>query len=264
MYQRGALGNLSYLLILLTVTLGAIILHMHSDEAFGQECTPTPPGLISWWTANGDANDHSSENHGTLQNGALFASGIVDQAFLLDGIDDYVNVPPDKNLDIENAITIDAWIKPTKGGVTILDKTGFGDSANYRFFLGLADLPTDSRLGFWNGSKYVIGTNSIPINQFSHVAITLLPDSGIDARSILKIYINGELDSIHSTEFGPTNNGPLRIGSDIIGRYFEGIIDEVGIFNRELSQSEIQNIYNAGPMGKCPPILGFFGPLEKP
>ena len=264
-YPRSTFVNFLCLLILLIAAFGSIIFHMQGHEAFGQDCTPTPPGLVSWWTGNGDANDHSGANHGTVQNGAVFAKGYVDQAFLLDGIDDFVNIPDSSNLDIVNAITIDAWIKPSKGGVTILDKTGFGDSANYRFFLGLADARMDGRLGFWNGSQHVLATNSIPTNQFSHVAMTLLNTDGADSSSgTLKIYINGDLDSSHSIEFGPANDGPLRIGSDIIGRHFEGIIDELELFNRELSQSEIQSIYNAGPIGKCPPIIGFFGPLEMP
>jgi hypothetical protein len=78
--------------------------------------------------------------------------------------------------------------------------------------------------------------------------MTLVHAAGIDT---LKLYINGALDSTHNIGFGAVNDGQLRIGSDIVGRYFQGTIDELDLFNRELSQSEIQQIYNAGPEGKC-------------
>jgi hypothetical protein len=249
-------------ILVLQIGFGAVIYPLQNQEAVSQDCTPPPSGLVSWWTGNGDANDSSDGNHGTLQNGAGLASGMVGQAFLLDGINDFVSVPDNANLDITNAITIDAWINPTKGGVTILDKTGSGDSANYRFFFGLADQASDFRLGFWNGSTFVLATNSIPNDQFSHVAMTLSHTTGIDTANVLKIYINGGLDSTHSIAFGAANDGPLRIGSDIIGRYFQGTIDEVELFNRELSQSEIQQIYNVGPQGKCAPVRGSFGPVQ--
>jgi hypothetical protein len=110
---------------------------------------------------------------------------------------------------------------------------------------------------YGNGSTYVITTNSISNDQFSHVAMTLSHTAGIDTANVLKIYINDALDFTHSIAFGAANDGQLRIGSDIIGRYFQGTIDEVELFNRELSQSEIQQIYGAGPEGKCPAVTGF-------
>lgn len=246
------------LLILQTVsTESTIVYPSQSWVAFGQGCTPIPSGLVSWWTGNSNTYDDSGENHGKVQGEAIFGNGMVGQAFVLDGRNDYVIVPDSSSLDITNAITIDAWIKPTKGGVTILDKTGSGDSANYRFFLGLADQESDMRLGFWNGSTYVLSTSSIANNQFSHVAMTLVHADGVDT---LKLYINGVLDATHTIGFGAVNNGPLRIGSDILGRFFQGTIDEVELFNRELSPSEIQRIHSAGSLGKCVPASGFFGP----
>lgn len=56
-------------------------------------CAVMPPGVISWWSGNGSANDIIGANNGTLVNGTSFAPGKVGQAFSLDGVDDHVFVP---------------------------------------------------------------------------------------------------------------------------------------------------------------------------
>ncbi len=69
----------------------------------------TPPsGLVSWWPGDGHANDIVGGNHATLENGATFASGKVGQAFSLDGVDDFVNVPDNEQLNFgTDDLTVD-------------------------------------------------------------------------------------------------------------------------------------------------------------
>ena len=52
-----------------------------SGVGVAQTCVPPPPGLISWWPGDGNANDIEGGNDGVLTNGATFDSGLVDQAF---------------------------------------------------------------------------------------------------------------------------------------------------------------------------------------
>src|SRR5215831_6719921 len=61
-------------------------------------CAPPPPNLVSWWPGDGNADDIWDSNNGTLQGGTTFAPGLVDQAFLLDGINDFVDVGNAPNL----------------------------------------------------------------------------------------------------------------------------------------------------------------------
>ena len=96
--------------------------------------------------------------------------------------------------------------------------------------------------------------SSIPLNAWSHVAATYDAASGV-----LTIYVNGVAAS--STTLSSQNifatDAPIDIGSeadDGAGRYFPGLIDEVEVFSRALTQSEIQSIYNAGSFGKCKTI----------
>src|SRR5204862_3772869 len=72
-----------------------------------------PADLVSWWRAENNAADFTGSNNGILQNGTTFATGMVGQAFNLDGNDDFVDVPDSASLDaISSAITVEAWIKP--------------------------------------------------------------------------------------------------------------------------------------------------------
>ena len=71
-----------------------------------------PAGMVSWWSADGHAMDIVDGNDGALQNGATFADGKVGHAFSLDGVDDRVVVPHSGDLNINGAVTLDAWIKP--------------------------------------------------------------------------------------------------------------------------------------------------------
>src|SRR5947208_15349755 len=77
-----------------------------------ETCVPPPSGMVAWYPGDGNADDIIGGNNGTLQNGATFASGMVDQAFSLDGIDDYVNIADTAALHL-TTFTIDASVNST-------------------------------------------------------------------------------------------------------------------------------------------------------
>jgi len=108
-------------------------------------CTLAPAGLVSWWPGDGNANDITAPNHGTLQNGATFAPGLVGQAFSLDGSDDYVAVPNSPSLNIGSGdFSLDVWVETSVGLPSlqiIMDKrVGTIDTPRlgYHFFVGAA------------------------------------------------------------------------------------------------------------------------------
>src|SRR5262249_26619118 len=68
------------------------------------------PGTVSWWKAEGNANDSVRGNGGSLVNGTGFASGLVGQAFSFDGVDDYVDLGNPTSLKLTSGITLEAWI----------------------------------------------------------------------------------------------------------------------------------------------------------
>ena len=217
-----------------------------------QVCVQPPEGIVSWLPGDGNANDIADANHGTLQDGATFGTGLVGQAFSFDGTNDLVNVPASSVLNIQSAITLDAWILsasvPTQ--IDVIHGRPFGyqlvtrPDGNLRFAFPI--------VGVSGVSQNVDSASTVPAMTWIHVAATYDSASGTAS-----IYINGVLEGTHITsgQKMPSQNKPLQIGgfSDpgFVGGFFNGLIDEVGIFNRALSTSEIQAIFNAGSAGKC-------------
>ena len=223
------------------------------------ECILPPPDLVSWWSGDGNAEDFVDGNHGALKNGATYTAGRVDQAFSFDGLDDYVEVPDANNLDITNELTIDAWfynkgnIDPRMRWQRIIHKNY---RENYEMWIDDFNRKLSFRIG--DGTVNNIATLSsgttIQFDTWYHVA-------AVYDGSSMKLYLNGDLSNSMSTTaitaLGITTDPVIigNVGTDITSfnhnRPFNGLIDEVEIFNRALLQSEIQAIYLAGSAGKC-------------
>ena len=214
---------------LLTVLFSATLVTAYSSVA-----SAALPNTVSRWAADGNALDSVGSNNGTLINGVTFGTGQFGQAFRLNGTNQYVNIPDSNSLDITNALTISAWINPTTvTSVTsyrIVDKITAGGADGY-----LLDILTGP-LRMIAGNAELLG-GTVATNTFQHVA-------GVYDGQFMRLYINGV--QVASRDFGsiapiPTNNLSLKIGVDSTGNgnLFSGLIDEVNIFNRALSASEI-------------------------
>ncbi|WP_216593899.1 PxKF domain-containing protein [Thioflavicoccus mobilis] len=219
--------------------IGAQVLSAVIPSAEAGELTQ-PPGLVSWWRANGDATDDHDGNDGTLENGATFGAGQYGQAFSLDGVDDYVNVPDAPNLDLTTNFTIDAWVYPnsnTVGRVVGKGRTSVGTG----YALG-TDSSGNAQVSLHDGSVGCSAADIQPlaVGQWSHIA-------GTFAGTELKIYVNGTLQATETCSFssiGPSTE-PLNIGREAagIGRYFDGSVDEVHVYDRALTAAEVHAIY---------------------
>ena len=211
---------------LLTVLFSASLVTAYSSVA-----SAALPNTVSRWAADGNALDSVDSNNGTLINGVTFGTGQFGQAFSLNGTNQYVNIPDSNSLDITNALTISAWINPTTvTSPRIVDKITVGVTDGY-----LLDILGGS-LRMIAGSRLLSG-GTVATNTFQNVA-------GVYDGQFMRLYINGV--QVASNDFGsiapiPTNNRSLKIGVDSTGNgnLFSGLIDEVNIFNRALSASEI-------------------------
>ena len=224
------------------------------------EPIPPPAGMVSWWPGDGNANDIVDGNPGTLQGGATFAPGKVGQAFSFDGLDDYVVMPDSVNLDLTEQFTLDAWINPSSLHNAPLDgalisKVG-GAAGNNGYQFGITGNNAVLLCQFnaagepWPGNQLIVDLPSaIPLDQWSHVACTY-------DNADLKIYVNGGLVGTQpvGAKSVVDSASSLRIsGDDNNHVYFHGLIDEVGVFNRALTASEVRAIYTAGSAGKIKP-----------
>lgn len=215
-------------------------------------CTPPPPNMVSWYRAENNVIDTISGFDGTLYNGTTYAAGKVGQAFSFDGVDDYVAIPHHPAQNTGAQITIDAWVyrNSPRVGATIFQKRSPANVGGYVFEVTGQD---DRQLQFvlMIDGTYHFATSPpvLTVGTWQHVAATY------DGQ-MMRIYVDGNevIGVPQSGTVDPTED-PVVIGRNEVyhGFAWDGKIDEVELFNRALSRSEILAIYNAGSAGKCLP-----------
>lgn len=230
-------------MVLVTVLL--LVLVMFSATSLNVSGTG---GLVSHWKFNEGsgttAYDSAGDNDGALKNGAGYATdGVCGYALELDGEDDYCEVPDDDTLDITDEITIEAWINPEVTSVRYVvqkgwfaGQTGVGGVYSLDLFPGKLRGVLVEPDGTFHG---LVGTTIIKIGEWQHIAMTW-------DGSTQKVYYNGNLEN--SASF--TGSIATSTGEVLIGRYgslyFEGLIDDVRIYNKGLTADEIEASYEAG------------------
>ncbi len=211
-------------------------------------CFPPPSGMTSWWGGDNNALDRVGTNNGTLENGAAYAAGKINQAFSLDGGDDYVNIPHDASLSIPltSPMSFDLWVYRTSASGTqhIFSKRNECDWFNYQ----LAFVEGTGLYFGWNAFQInsTGGAADLPLNTWTHIA-------GTSDGTTLKLFINGQLAASGAGTLGPENDDPLKLGAaGTCGTaLFSGLLDEMMIYHRALSADEIAALYNAGSAGTC-------------
>lgn len=212
-------------------------------------------GLLAYYPFNGNANDESGNgNNGTI-NGATLTSdrhGNVNRAYSFDGLDSIVCLSNNNKITSKYAISL--WIKPTEIDTTLVSPV----AKSYGLIKKWSNLGPDkseyniSIYGNTSGKKlrwlqysrddnntYEIDFNStrlrINLNTWGNIIIN------VSSNNIVTCYINGqyiyEYYLVNNFYFDNTNL-PL-----IIGKEFKGAIDDVRIYNRTLTNDEIQRLY---------------------
>lgn len=215
-------------------------------------CLAASDSLIGWWPLDQrgtTAEELVAENHGIYNSNPSEAEGKVAGALRFDGADDavVVNDPgPNWTYDITGSLTLEAWIKRE------------ADQAGEQTIAGKADAYAlavkDGRvLGNINAVVVVHGTLTVTVGEWHHIAVTYDQTAGK-----FKAYLDGEVDEVATTTTGrpvPVNDYAYNIGGFtppyIYGRYFNGVIDEVSVYNTALSDSAVREIYSHDSRGKC-------------
>ncbi len=185
------------------------------------------------------------DNDGTVT-GATFVDGVSgtnSKALDVSGGNHYVNIPHNAAQLLTSGGTISAWIKPyTLGGSNygrIVDKsTGVGGNSGYSFRLA-----PDNKLQFSvHTTNRDSANDSIPLDSWTHVIATWT------ATGTATLYVNGEVSGTPGLTGDPsliTTTNALRIGirSNATDYGFDGLIDDVRLYSRNLSVREVQMIY---------------------
>ena len=181
-----------------------------------------------------------------LVNGPTWVTGVSGGALAFDGIDDYVEIAGYKGVSCGHMRTVCAWIQTSQISEMILSYGGLNPGTRWLFFI------TNSKLQLGVGGGNIFSNRSVNDGQWHHVAAVLQePASGPASVQNLRLYIDGQLDA--GTYTNPTveiNTGTdcsVRIGvmqkpDGALESFFGGQIDEVRIYDRALSESEIQSL----------------------
>jgi hypothetical protein len=243
-------------LLLVPLFVGALAAFTPVTPAWGvPNCVTPPSGLVSWWRAEGDASDAQGANPGTLVNAVTFAAGEVHQAFSIGGSGTGVGLGNPTNLQLQD-FSIEGWIKRYSATKATWDSgaltAGIFHCSLGGYGLGIEDA---GRIYLTKvGYGAVFTTNIITdTSSFHHVAVT---KSGTQ----VMLFVDGVAEAAGPYDPGFVFTGPMAIGArgGDYGGSFRGIIDEISIYNRALSVSEVRAIYNANGAGKCftpPPPL---------
>lgn len=195
-------------------------------------------GLVGWWkfdeTQGNTAQDSSGGNHnGTLVGNARFGKGKVGGAIDLDGAGSFVRITDKSAFDIGGEITIAAWVNfrssPTEWAAIVAK----GDSA-WRLSTAWAERKFHTSIG-QGDSESVDGTTPVNAGEWHHV-------TAVFGSGFLRLYVDGRLeDNQTRTEAMKRNDFEVLIGENAErqGRCFNGLLDDVRIYNYALSTDQI-------------------------
>lgn len=204
--------------------------------------------LVLWLRFNegSDTTAYDSSrqfNHGTITDGAYVDGKVGSNALDFNGSSSYVNCGNSSKFDFGTGdLTISVWIKMLVTTGTIYSKELFTTSDKAIWF---AINGKTARINLWNGvlEDVAIGTIEINDGEWHHIV-------GVRSSTKIGIYVDGELDNEeNATGVDSDISDDVLIGvegSDPFGGYFNGSIDDVRVYDRALSATEISQLYTAG------------------
>ncbi len=184
-----------------------------------------------------------------------WVTGLSGDALQFSGAGQYVFLPDSDSLDLSTAGTVEAWIYPihntnAAGFVHKGVNEDFSDEA-YTLQYNYAGQPMFVITNTSGSATYLYDTTQVSENQWHHIVGTW--DSTL-ATPTMSLYVDGVLKKTKTLPAGFTvrnTDGGLLIGQQVPGLDaskdfpFDGIIDDVNIFNRALSATEVANRYAA-------------------
>jgi hypothetical protein len=214
---------------------------------------PTGPGLVAAYPFNEGSGTtvfdvSGNGNNGTISGATWTTSGMYGDALVFNGANALVTINNSTSLQLNSAMTLESWVNPSTMNNMWQDVIYKGND-NY-YLEGVSANGSVPAVGGTFASMSLFGTAALPVNTWTHLAATY-------DRTTMRLYVNGvQVVSQAQTGAIATSANPLQIGGDsFYGQYFQGVIDEVRVYNRALSAMEIQTDMNT-PLGNSPTAPG--------
>ncbi|MFC1691007.1 LamG-like jellyroll fold domain-containing protein [Nanoarchaeota archaeon] len=201
---------------------------------------------------SGKTKDYSGYgNNGTINGATWTSSGYTGGGYDFDGTEDYIEIPNDASIDFSNTdpFSISAWVKTTQYSGMFVAKIDGSPFTGYEFLV-YADQLSVWLINNYGGGNYLFvqetGTGAVNDGNWHHVTMTY---NGSSSASGVKLYVDGskittttEVDSLSASISSTT---PVRIGERGDNELdYNGLIDEVLIYNHTLTPQQIKAVYN--------------------
>lgn len=201
--------------------------------------------LAHYYSGDNVTTDKFGSSDGTLINGATYGTGINNNCFSVDGVNDYISFPSDF-FEPAGSFSWNCWFYPTTGTtLTLYTQTAASGYLGFRVFLG----NTSRVISF---SKFPVGTTINTLSTSGSIytsnawnMVTVVNDTSVG----MLIYVNGALASSNSitsaVSWGSTTINRLGANYDG-GTPFKGLLDEVSFYDGVLSLTDHQALYDSG------------------
>ncbi len=203
-------------------------------------------GPVSRWTGDGNADDLIGGNNGTLVNVATYTGGKLGQAFAFNGVNGYLSAPTTGLPTGNHDRTMTMWVKIDVTGTGNSWFGGYGSFGTASNSYALGALGTTNQLFFSKWQSALFGP-LLQNSRWYHVAVT-------NVGSFFTLYLDGaSVNSVTYTTVTTTANSQFYMGRlpGALGdtQALHGEVDDVRVYDRALSASEIAGVFNERRLG---------------
>jgi len=247
----------SFITFILIISLGFVMTNSNDGRSLSNlfknsASNKLDNNLIAYFPFNGNANDESVFKQKTYTHNVVLCEdrfGHKNRAFDFNGKNSYITTDKKNVVNYAKSITISCWIYPrrAKNWESWICKDGskwssewrmgFGEYKNTEWGLTTCNLISERN----NWANYWITNSEIPLNKWTHVAVSADQD-----KNIVTVYMDGKkVGVLRNLRCFEQSESPVRIGYQTDDNaYFNGKIDDLRIYNRVLSDKEVREVYN--------------------
>lgn len=227
-----------------------LMLALSTNVGFAQIPSYVPTsGLVGWWPFTGNANDQSVNSNNSVLSGPTLTTdrfGTANAAYSFNGTSDFITVLNSTSLSLMDSASFSFWMMWNGdnsiggAGQTMIEKSTPGNIENYRISIEEPTASIPNKLSFLSNVVEVHSASTYTTLTWVHTVVTV-------KAGVIKIYINGILDFTGAVNLVASNTNDLLFGqsSQTGQHFFFGKLDDIGIWNRTLTQTEITNLSNS-------------------